>query len=100
MSNPELIDITDVDPILVVKKAYELSSPQGLGFLHFDPAPLKDEDAALYVRNGEIWADYIKGRAVKLSSFRREGGRIFISRYWKDHNDFQMGQLLSAIGKA
>ena len=57
-----MIDITGVNMIELVKKAYDLSRPQGMGMMHFTPDPLTDEEAkSLIQENGEVSLDYVGG---------------------------------------
>jgi hypothetical protein len=70
----ERIDITDVNLVELVKKVYELSVPQGMGFLHFTPEPLTDEEAATLIdpKYG-IRMDYVKGRGCKFFAKYKDG---------------------------
>ena len=67
-----MIDVTDIDKRTLIKEAYSLSVPQGRGLLHYDSAPLTDEEAdeilEAQTRDGLIFSmDYVKGRAVKMA---------------------------------
>lgn len=80
----------------VIAKAYDLSAPQGLGFLHFKPGGIsEDELSGILARVDEaettyhkrIRLDYVEGRAVKLTIDYDEGSqqwRIDGDR-WYDH---------------
>jgi hypothetical protein len=37
-----MIDISGIDLVKFAQAVYELSKPQGLGFLHFSPGPLEE----------------------------------------------------------
>ena len=102
-----MIDITGVDLVKFVQKVYELSMPQGLGFLHFTPEPLSEERAKEIVeqRGGAfsgsscvISMDYVDGRACKMN-VREENGKLVINDSWYDHTDSQLKQLLETFGK-
>jgi hypothetical protein len=94
-----MIDVTGIDLVEFAKKVYELSVPQGMGFLHFNPAPLTDEEAKELVGNFEndrmfaLNMDYVKGRACKMH-IRRDGDKLTISDTWYDHTDRIYQQLL------
>lgn len=93
-----MIDITGVDLKALVKKVYELSSPQGMGFLHFEVEPLSDEEALSLIDDKRgIEMDYIKGRACKFSAKYRDG-KLVISDSWYDHSGAQFQELLNAFG--
>ena len=97
----KMIDITDVNLVDFAKMVYELSSPQGLGFLHFTPNPLTDaeaEDLVATFKKDKICAlymDYVNGRACKMSVSRAEDGKLTIPDNWYDHTDRIYQQLLS-----
>ncbi|WP_441280633.1 hypothetical protein [Tardiphaga sp. 862_B3_N1_1] len=92
------IDITGCDLIALVKKAYALSRAQGMGFLHFQPGDLSDEEAQKIVDNPHgIGMDYVKGRAVKLGVLKKDG-RLWVQRDWYDHTKGEMRELMAAIG--
>ena len=92
------IDVTNIDKVELVKAVYELSRPQGMGMMHFDPAPLTTKDVQSMIRpDGTIRLDYVKGRACKVTT-TREGERFFFQAPWYDHTDEQLYKLLDAFG--
>jgi hypothetical protein len=92
-----MIDITNVDLIKFVKRVYELSLPQGLGFLHYKTGGLTDEEAKSFIipspNSIAINMDYVKGRACKMVVWR-EGTTLYIRNSWYDHMDEQLRELL------
>jgi hypothetical protein len=98
-----MIDITGVDLVKFAQKAYELSMPQGLGFLRFTPDPLSEDDAKKIVecscRPGRIKLnmDYVSGRACKMIVWEKNG-RLIIDDSWYDHTDEQLIELLDEFG--
>lgn len=92
-----MIDVTGVDLIKFAQKAYELSKPQGLGFLHFQSGGLSHTDAGGCLgKPGDRCAldmDYVFGRACKMIVFR-EGDKLQIRDAWYDHTDSQLAALL------
>ena len=95
-----MIEITGIDLKEFVKKVYELSIPQGLGFLHYTSEPLSDKEAQHIVDEGKdcsycaIRMDYVNGRACKMS-VNRKGEKLFIGDSWYDHTNEQFKQLLN-----
>ncbi len=97
------IEITGVNLIELVKKVYELSSPQGLGMLHYQEGGLTDAEAETICKGGNnmfgrpdriaLDMDYIKGRACKFK-VRKKEGKLYINNSWYDHTDNQLQQLL------
>lgn len=93
------IDITDCDKLALIKKAYELSLPKGLGFLHIKDGPLSDEEVFACIRkDGSINMDYVNGRCIKFRSFVRDG-RLLTNNHWYDHTQKDLERLMQSIGK-
>jgi len=95
------IEITGCNLVELVKKAYELSEPRGLGFLHAQPGGLSDEDAQQLVNEKRphtpVSLDYVKGRCVKFSVYR-EGDKLFTNKRWYDHSEQDLRELLAHVG--
>lgn len=102
MDTENMIEVTDAPLIELVKAAYDLSVPQGLGFLHAESGSLSDEDAeALITEEGRIAVrmDYVKGRACKMTVFRESASpKMFIRNKWFDHSESQLQELLERCG--
>ena len=97
------IEIHGVDLREFAKAAYDLSQPQGLGFLHFSPEVLTDDEADEIVAQGGrgkvvLRMDYVKGRAVKQTVWKREDGVRYIRGVWFDHTDEHLTELLRRVG--
>jgi len=93
-----MIDVTSVDMVKFVQKVYELSRPQGLGMMHFQPGGLTDDEAkSLIQSNGTVDMDYVSGRACKMYVSRR-AGCLVIGDNWYDHTDEHFAELLEHIG--
>lgn len=95
-----MIEITGVDLVKFAQKAYELSVPQGLGFMHFTPRPLDESEAKeMICMEGRcpLSMDYVHGRACKLTVFK-EDNKLFVPPSWYDHTDEQFRNLLEAFG--
>ena len=96
-----MIDVTGVDLVKLAQKAYELSSPQGMGFLHFAPGGLTEEEAQSLVNKDDRWGplsmDYVRGRSIKLH-VRRDNGKLVLPDSWYDHTDSQYKELLEEVG--
>jgi hypothetical protein len=95
------VEITNCDLVKFAKKAYELSVPQGLGFLHARNGDLSEEDAKSLIRTegrDALNMDYIHGRACKMHVSRDKEGKLFITVPWYDHTHSQLKILLNAFG--
>lgn len=93
------IVISEDKLVELVKNAYDLSVPQGLGLIHFTPEPISDEEARAMINPSEriaVHMDYVAGRACKMTVFH-EDGEYFIHSPWYDHTDDQLVSLLQRI---
>ena len=60
-----MVDTRGLKKSAVLAALYNASKPQGLGFLHFDPVPMTEEEAEELLRMGAYF-DYLKGRVMKV----------------------------------
>ena len=109
----ELVDLTGVDMPRLVARAYDLSVPLGMGYLHFTPEPLTEEEVESLLADGTelpyilpkdyvLNLDYVKGRSVKLRVLRTdrvsfpvpEGCQMWMYADWFDHSREQLEDLL------
>lgn len=84
-----------------IQTAYQLSRPQGMGMLHFNPAPMTDAEAQSIIDaadGGPIYMDYVRGRAVKLN-IRINGESHFVEDRgtWFDHSSSAWRALLDIV---
>jgi hypothetical protein len=95
------IDITGVNLREFIKAAYDLSRPQGLGFIHARSGPLADEVVDEILKSGgrrhAARMDYVLGRAVKMNIFD-DDGQLTIHDTWYDHTPEDLDELLSRCG--
>lgn len=97
-----MIDITGADLVQVAKIAYDLSKPQGMGFMHFQPGPLDAETAQQIVSartrdpGVALSMDYVHGRACKFVVFR-DGDKLSVRDSWYDHTPEQHAELVRRI---
>ena len=98
-----MIDITGKDLKVLIKKAYDLSVPKGMGFLHFAAGGISDDLVNHIIENGKkdpdcaVEMDYVGGRCCKFD-VSKEGNKLLIPDKWFDHTDEEYKELLSAIG--
>lgn len=90
------IDVSRLNLIEIVKAAYDLSRPVGMGYLHYDPEPLTNEKATDLIdlkSENVVSLDYVKGRAVKFRVFK-ENNKLYIRDSWYDHTESDLQELL------
>lgn len=96
------IDFGAVDPANLIRLLHELSSAQGLGFLHDSSAPLTDEDLKYSLdqleSEGRVHLDYVRGRSVKKSIHKHNGHYLVREGGWYDHRDAEFNELLARFG--
>jgi hypothetical protein len=80
----------------IVKEAYNLSVPQGLGFLHYQAGTLDDAVIDDLINDdGTVRIDYLAGRAVKLNIHKdKKDGKLYLPERWFDHTEEQLYKLL------
>ena len=62
--------MSDVTKILtkaaVLAALYNAAKPQGMGFLHYHPTLMTEEEAATILVSGTTYFDYLRGRVMKI----------------------------------
>ena len=101
--------MTGVDLRRLVKKAYELSYPEGKGHLSYEPGPLTDKEVQTILSEHDsvtkLSIDYVKGRLVKLVLFKGSPSENMPNvpcylperwdgELWIGHSDRQLCELL------
>lgn len=59
------ISIKGLNKATVLAALYNASSPQRMGFMAYDPAPMEVEEAQ-DILSGQTYFDYLKGRVMKI----------------------------------
>lgn len=100
MNTDNMIEVTNLNLVDLVKKAYLLSKPQGMGFLHYmEGDELSDIEATNLIDYGNpciaVSMDYVKGRSCKFAVFNNEG-KLFIEDIWYDHSPEDLDKLLES----
>ena len=99
-----MIDVSGVNLEELINATYELSSPQGMGFLHAKVGGLDQSEVDEIVERGKadnrivIDMDYVNGRACKMTVFKTDEGSLFIRNKWFDHSDLSLTTLLERVG--
>lgn len=60
-----MVDTKGLKKSAVLAALYNDSKPQGLGVLHFNPAPMTEEEAEDLLKTSTHF-DYLKGRVMKV----------------------------------
>ena len=88
MNTNNLIEIDPTKIVELIQFAYVRSRPQGMGLFHFMNEPMSKEQASEIIsiwHPKDIYMDYIRGRAVKLTIMRTENNQYWINPFWFDH---------------
>lgn len=92
-----MIDVSSADVKDLVRVAYDLSKPLGMGFLHAKPGGLTDEEVESLIDMNDkrciVSMDYVHGRACKFTVFV-EDGKMYIHDKWYDHTNRDLEKLL------
>jgi hypothetical protein len=60
------LNIKGKNKAAILAALYNNSRPQGMGFLHYDPKPMSEEEAAKILEESSAF-DYLKGRVLKVN---------------------------------
>lgn len=85
----------------LIRSAYNLSEPKGLGFMHYKGGALEQETVDEILRIGKdrrmaVRMDYINGRCCKFDVIRANGS-CWIKNKWFDHTDEDLIELLKSV---
>ena len=61
------ISLVGLDKAAVLAALYNVAKPQGMGFMHYDPAPMTYDQAKAILEGGQTDFDYLKGRVMKIN---------------------------------
>ena len=98
-----MIDVTEAPLGTLIRSAYTMSTPRGLGFLHATADELSEGEINSIqsaCERSTIYAacmDYVRGRACKFEVLKRDG-RLYVKNRWYDHSDNQLYALLETVG--
>lgn len=65
MADSTDIDISKISKAKVLAALYNNSQPLGMGFLHYDPTPMTEQEAEELLKQ-YTYFDYLKGRVMKI----------------------------------
>ena len=65
------INISKLDKALVLMALYKHAKPQGMGFLHYTPDPMRRKEAEALLAEGTYF-DYVHGRVMKVDLSKDE----------------------------
>jgi len=99
-----MIEVKELDLVKFTQDAYELSTPQGMGFFQAKEGGLDQTDAEEAVNSYKndtriaLSLDYLHGRSCKMTIHRTEDGGYKLNDSWYDHSESQYDELLSRHG--
>jgi hypothetical protein len=94
----QYVDLTDIDPIALIRAVYRHSVPRGMGLLHATEGELPEEEARQCLHdNGTISMDYVRGRGCKFFSRLKDGKRL-MPIPWYDHTTEELNAMLADLG--
>lgn len=87
------LDISKVSKARLLAALYNNSKPLGLGFLHYTPEHMTEEQAAELLQN-QTYFDYLKGRVMKVDL---SGDELYPGGYDMDNGDGACEKILRSI---
>ncbi len=98
------VDISGLSKASVLAALYNRAQPQGLGLLHYDPAPMSVEEAEAELVEAEERAptldpyfDYLHGRVMKV---RLAGDSLDPRLYDRDNGEGAVAEVIKALRMA
>jgi hypothetical protein len=67
----KVIDISKLSKVQVLVALYNAAQPLGTGLLHYDAAPMSEEEA-VHLLEQSTYFDYVKGRVMKVDLSKNE----------------------------
>ncbi len=69
-----MIDISKIGKAEALRRLYNKSKPQGMGFMHYTPADMTKEQAEAMIQRAGAWLyfDYVQGRVMKVDLSKDE----------------------------
>jgi hypothetical protein len=77
------MDISRLSKAKVLAALYNNSKPQGMGFLHYNPKPMSEEQAEELLKE-TTYFDYLYGRVMKVNL---EGNELDTYLYNRDNGE-------------
>lgn len=81
----------------LVRRAYDLSVPVGMGFIHAKSGSLTDEEVDKLIDLDDedpVSMDYVFGRACKFH-IMKEDDKFYMLNSWYDHSPEQLDELIA-----
>ncbi len=88
-----MIDISKKSKAKVLAALYNASQPLGLGFMHYDPAEMTEQEAEGLLEKTDYF-DYVKGRIMKV---QLSGDTLDPRNYDRDNGEGAAQRAIDAI---
>ena len=90
-----MVNISGLNKAKVLVALYNSTHPQGMGFLHYDPAPMSENEAAQLFET-HTYFDYLKGRVMKVDL---SGDEFDPRLYDRDNYEGAAQDAINSIGR-
>ncbi len=88
------VSIRGLDKAKVLAALYNGARAQGAGFIHYDPAPMNEEEAHQILEGGQTYFDYVKGRVMKVDL---SGDEVDPYLYDRDNGRGAVAEIVTAL---
>lgn len=92
----DTISLEGLDKAEVLAALYNAARPQGMGFLQYDPMPMRREEARKLLDSGATYFDYLKGRVMKVDL---SGQELRPGLYDRDNGAGAAGRAIESLGR-
>lgn len=89
------IDISKHNKADVLRVLYDAAKPQGMGFLHYQPAPMTRDEADELLQQGDYF-DYVNGRVMKVRI--DDSGELHPRLYDRDNGEGAAARAIATLG--
>lgn len=91
----DTIDISQYDKADVLRVLYDAARPQGLGFMHYEAAPMTRGEADSLLKGGSNYFDYLKGRVMKVEI--NDSGKLDPRLYDRDNGQGAAARAIATL---
>lgn len=88
------MNIKGMNKAKILASLYNKSKPLGMGFLHYTPAEMTEDEAKKYLDSGQTYFDYLNGRVMKIDL---SGDELRTGLYDRDNGDGECERIVKSI---
>lgn len=87
------MNIAGKNKAAILAALYNASKPLGMGFMHYDPTPMTEQEAEELLKS-QTYFDYHKGRVMKVDLSKDE---LWTAMYNRDNGEGKAEEIINAL---